>query len=291
METTTVKIDPAEEIGFMHIDPTDFASFTTAQRIRHLEVEGYVVLPDMIDAPTIQRLKDELADLPMNHKDYSEAQTYIHEPQWQSRAVCQLIGHPPLIEFLQLLTGPDIVFTHGLFTRTLSGSPGISMHTDGQPFGSSISGFEGSSPRVLRVLYYRDDLSPDRVPFRLIPRSHLSFHAQANPYVRYVSHPQEITLCPKAGSVVIIPKDLFHGTHPNKTTQPRELIQFGYRPAWSGPIQPMDDWDPQLVADAPEQAKPFLQSRNTSGKEWQQSHKPKGMKKDAPGINPNRWED
>ena len=36
MESATVRIDPREEIGFMHVDETDFGSFTTAQRIRHL---------------------------------------------------------------------------------------------------------------------------------------------------------------------------------------------------------------------------------------------------------------
>ena len=51
------------------------------------------------------------------------------------------------------------------------------------------------------------------------------------------------------------------------------------------------EWSPQLLADAPAQAKPFLQSVNTSGKEWQQAHKPQGMTSDAPGINPNRWGD
>ncbi len=291
METTTVKIDPEEEIGFMHIDQTDFASFTLGQRTHHLEVEGYAVLPDVLDAAQIEQLKAELADLPMQHKDYSEAQTYCMEPQWQSSATAALIGHPPVAEFLKVLMGPDIVFTHGLFTRTLSGSPGISMHTDGQPYGSSIFGYEGSSPRLLRVLYYLDDLVAERAPFRLLPRSHLSFHAQANPYVRYKSHPQEITVCARAGTAVIIPINLFHGTHPNKATTPRELIQLGYRPAWAGPIQPMEEWDPKLVAAAPQQAKAFLQSVNTTGKEWQQAHKPPGMTTEAPGINPDRWGD
>ena len=171
------------------------------------------------------------------HKDYSEAQTYHMEPQCTSRRVAELIGCPSVVEFLRALMGPDIVFTHGLFTRTLAGSPCISMHTDGQPFGSSIFGYEGSSPRLLRVLYYLDDLPPARAPFRLIPRSHLSFHADANPYVRYISHPQEITLCAKAGTVVMIPALLFHGAHPNRAAEPRELILFGYRPAWAGPVR------------------------------------------------------
>jgi hypothetical protein len=289
MDATTVEIDPREEIDFMEVDETDFGGFSLSEQIRHLEVEGFVVLPEVLDAGQIAELKAATADLPMEHKDYSEAQTYHHEPQCASGAVAELIGYPPIVEFLQTLMGPDIVFTHGLFTRTLAGSPGISMHTDGQPFGSSIFGYEGSSPRLLRVLYYLDDLQPERAPFRLIPRSHLSFHAEANPYVRYISHPQEITICPKAGSVVMIPALLFHGTHPNRDTAPRELIQFGYRPAWAGPVQPMEEWDATWVASAPEVARPFLQSRNTTGEAWQQSHKPKGMQRDAPGINPDRW--
>jgi ectoine hydroxylase-related dioxygenase (phytanoyl-CoA dioxygenase family) len=245
----------------------------------------------MLDAQQIERLHAELAEVPMQHKDYSEAQTYHLQPQWQSRAVAELIAHPPMIEFLEHLMGPDILFTRGLFTRTLPGSPEISLHTDGQPFGSSIFGYEGSSPRLLRVLYYLDELTPERAPFRLVPRSHLSFHAEANPYVRYTSHPGEITLCPGAGSAVVIPVDLFHGTHPNRHASPRSLIQLGYRPDWAGPIQPMEEWDPELVAATPPETRRFLRSLNTTGVAWDQPHKPKGMKSEAPGIDPYRWDD
>ncbi|MCZ6633918.1 MAG: phytanoyl-CoA dioxygenase family protein [bacterium] len=291
-EATIPEIDPNEVIDFMNVDQTDFGSFTLGQQIRHLEAEGYVVLPDMLDADHIAKLKSELADMPMRPKPYSEyLTTGAKQPQWFSRAVAELIGHPPMIEFLTKLMGPDIVFTRGFFQRTNPGSPGISMHTDGQPFGSSIFNYEGSSPKMLRVLYYLDDLIPARAPFRLIPRSHLSYHAQANPYVRYKSHPEEITVCAKAGSALLIPINMFHATHPNTDSSPRELIQFGYRPAWAGPIQPMKEWDPELVAAAPEQAKPFFQSLNTTGGTWGLEHKPEGMTTEAPGINPSRWED
>ena len=285
-----VVIDPEEEIGFMKVDETDFSQLSLGERIRHFEVEGYVVLPDVISPPQLERLRGELADVPMQHKDYSVHQTVSREPpQWQSRAVAELIANPPVIEFLSALIGSDIVYTLGAFQRTHQGSPGISMHTDGQPFGSSIFTYEGSSPRLVRVLYYLQDLTAERAPFRLVPRSHLSFHADANPYLRYKSHPEEITLCVKAGSAIVIPKDLFHGTHPNRDPQPRELVQFGYRPAWAGPIQEMEDWDPALVAAAPAEARPFLQSLNTSGGVWKLDNKPKGMKAEAPGINPSRW--
>ena len=66
MDAMTIPaIDPDEIIGFMNIDRTDYGSFSRAQQIRHFEVEGYVVLPDMLDAGQIARLKTELADVPM----------------------------------------------------------------------------------------------------------------------------------------------------------------------------------------------------------------------------------
>ena len=286
------KIDPEHEIGFMEIDATDFRAMTRPQQIRHLEVEGYVVFPDILDTDRIARIRRELADTEMCHTSYSEYQTRSTiQPQWVSRAAGELIGFPPMIEFLTAVMGPDIIFTRGFFQRTLPGSLGISMHTDGQPHGSDLFGYEGSCPRLLRVLYYLDELTPQRAPFRLIPRSHISFHAEASPYVRYKSHPEEITIVAPAGTAVVVPSMLLHGSHPNKDTCPRELVQLGYRPAWAGPIQPGDEWDEKLVAEAPEIAKPFLKSVNTTGAAWEQPHKPTGMKTEAPGINPSRWRD
>jgi ectoine hydroxylase-related dioxygenase (phytanoyl-CoA dioxygenase family) len=276
----------------MHVDTTDFSTMTRPEQIRHLEVEGYLVLPSILDADMVARIKSELADAEMSHTSYSVNQTRgVEQPQWISPAAAELIGYPPLIDFMTDLMGPEIVFTRGFFQRTLPGSPGISMHTDGQPHGSNLFGYEGSCPRLLRVLFYLDDLTEQRAPFRLIPRSHISFHAEASPYARYTSHPEEITIIVPAGSAVLIPSLLLHGSHPNKDSQPRELLQLGYRPAWAGPIQPVEEWDPALVAAAPEIAKPFLKSLNTTGQNWEQEHKPTGMKSEAPGINPSRWGD
>lgn len=291
-KTEIPAIAPEEIIPFMHVDSTDFASFTRADQIRFLESEGYVVLPGILDSELIARLKAELADIEMTPKSYSDYQTTsVEQPQWHSKTTAELIGYPPMIDFLNDLMGSDIVFTRGFFQRTHPGSPGISMHTDGQPHGSNLFGYEGSCPRLLRVLYYLDDLTPERAPFRLIPRSHISFHMDASPYIRYRHHPAEITLVPPAGSAVLIPALLFHGSHPNTDPQPRELIQFGYRPAWAGPVQPVDEWPPEKVATAPPIAQPFLQSLNTSGKAWDQPHKPPHMLTESAGIDPSRWGD
>jgi hypothetical protein len=291
MTTPTTSLTAIQsEVDFMRLDETDFASMSRPEQIRHFEVEGYVVFPSILPPDLINRVKSEMADAEMSHTDYSTQQTRsVKQPQWVSQTVAELIGFPTMIDFLADLFGPDIVFTRGFYQRSLPGCPGISMHTDGQPHGSNLFGYEGSCPKLVRVLYYLDDLTVERAPFRLIPRSHLSFHADASPYVRYTSHPEEVSLIVPAGSAVLIPSLLFHGSHPNLTSTTRELLHFGYRPAWAGPVQPIDDWDPELVANAPAVAKPFLQSLNKNGALFEQAHKPVGMKSDAPGINPSRW--
>ena len=281
--------DPSEQISFMNIDETDFGSMTLGEKKRHLEVEGYVVIPNAVDSTKIKNIKQEMKDAPMQTKDYSKCQTIHREPQWYSKAVASLIANPKVVEFLEELCGPEIIFTRGFFHRTLSGSPPVSLHTDGQPFGSSIFSYEGSSPKLLRVIYYFEDLTKERAPFRLVPRSHLSFHAEANPYKRYNSHPEEITICAKAGTAIVFPVNIFHGVHPNLADTRRTMVQFGYRPLWAGPIQPMEEWDATLVDNAPEETKRFLKSVNSSGIDWEQPHKPKGMKSEAPAINPSRW--
>ena len=291
MSAPNAATTPQPEADFMHIDTTDFTSMSRPEQIRHLEVEGYVVFPRILTPEIVAKVKSEMAAAEMGHTSYStQQQRSAKQPQWVSRTVAELIGYPPLMDFLTDLMGPDIVFNRGFYQRSLPGCPGISMHTDGQPHGSNLFGYEGSCPRLIRVLYYLDDLSEKRVPFRLIPRSHISFHAEASPYVRYTSHPEEITLIVPAGSAVLVPSMLFHGSHPNLDERPRELLQMGYRPAWAGPIQPIEDWDPALVAAAPEIAKPYLRSLNTTGQAFEQEHKPAGMKAAAPGINPSRWD-
>lgn len=283
---------PPSPMPFMRVDATDWAALSPAARVRHFEVEGYCVLPRVLDAALVATLKAELeADgVEMTHKSYSSKQTFSRvQPQWLSPAAAALVAHPPTARFLHDLLGDGFLFTRGFYQKTFGGSPGIALHTDAQPHGSDIFGYEGSCPRLLRVLYYLDDLTPTRAPFRLVPRSHLSFHRDANPYERYAHHPDEVTLCVPAGGAVVMAAHVFHGTHPNVDCRPRSLLQYGYRPAWAGPAAPVDEWPAAAVAAAPACARPFLRPLNTTGHRWTQPHRPGNMRTDGPGLALARW--
>ena len=79
----SVKIDSNDEIGFMTIDRTDFAAMARQEQIRHLEVEGYVAFPRILDGERIARIKREMAHAETWHPDYSPKQERsATQPQW-----------------------------------------------------------------------------------------------------------------------------------------------------------------------------------------------------------------
>ena len=178
-----------------------------------------------------------------------------------------------------------------VYARSEPGHPGISLHTDGgQPYGSRVFGYEVSVPVAARVLYYLDDLTSEVAPFRVVPRSRLSMHAEGNPYGRFDAHPGEVMVPARAGSAVVINYRVFHGNYPNVGERSREMLALSYRPVWAGPIEVVKDWERGKVARLPAAVQPFFGDRNTRHWAPDGGNKPENMISEAPGIDPSRWE-
>jgi len=273
-----------------HTDDRDWSALSTSQRIRQLEVEGYLVMPDLLDPDHLTRLKAITTTFKTTAVDYSKNQRGRPNIQFEGGEITQLIGHAPILEFLRQLFGDEIIFMHYGYARSEPGHPGISLHADGQPYGSKIFGFEGSCPVLVRVLYYLDDLTAEVSPFRVVPRSHLGLHADANPYKRYTGHPEEVMVPAKAGSAVLIHHRVFHGNFPNVGDYAREMLAIAYRPAWAGPVADISPWKKQQLDTLPNDIRPLFQDRNTRHWDYDGGNKPPDMPAEAPGIDPNRWE-
>ena len=272
------------------IDARDWSALSTGARIRQLEVEGYLLLPDRLDPDPGARLKAITATFDTNAVDYSKNQRGRPGIQFDGGEITALIGHPPTLAFLRELFGDEVIFMHYGYARSEPGHPGISLHADGQPYGSQIFGFEGSCPVLVRVLYYLDDLIPEVSPFRVVPRSHLSLHAEGNPYKRYTDHPEEVMVPAQAGSAVLIHHRVFHGNFPNVGDYAREMLAIAYRPAWAGPIDEVPAWDDQDLETLPGNIRPLFADRNTRHWDYAGGNKPPNMAAEAPGINPSRGE-
>ena len=272
------------------IDERDWSRLTLGERIRQIEVEGYVVLPDLLSPQQIARLKAETARLETRAVDYSVHQQVRPHVQFAGGAITELIANPPTIGFLRELFGDAIVLMSYAYARSEPGHPGISLHADGQPYGSQIFGYEGSCPWLVRVLYYLDDLTPEISPFRVVPHSHLSMHDDANPYKRYESHPEEVMVPVTAGSAVLINHRVFHGNYPNIGDRPREMLAIAYRPGWAGPVAEVAPWDSADLDRLTDEVRPFFADRNMRRWDFGGGNKPANMAREAPGMNPSRWE-
>lgn len=261
------------------------------ERIRHLELEGFVVLPSLLSAAEIEAIRGEFDRLPTEATDYSEQQRGCRDvTATDSPVAISLIANAGVTSFLRELFGDELICTSCAYALSLPGHPGIAIHTDAQPYGSAIFGKQASSPVLVRVLYYLDDLTPLRSPLKVIPRSHLSLHADANPYRRYLNHPDEVMVCCPAGSAAIINQKIFHANYPNYSAEPRRLLAIAYRPAWAGPIEDIPDRDPEAVARLPAAVQPYFKSLNTRHIDYDVPNRPANLDRPAPGISPRRWE-
>ncbi|QDT93327.1 phytanoyl-CoA dioxygenase family protein [Gimesia algae] len=270
---------------------TDWATLSVGQQIRSLERDGYVVIPDLLSAEQIAGIREELMRLPTQGTDYSEHQRGYSGVQWtNSPTTITTIALPAMISFLERLFGDELICTSCTYAVSQPGHPGIAIHTDAQPYGSNIFGLGASSPCLVRVLYYLDDLTPEHSPFKVIPGSHLSLHADGNPYRRYLSHEDEMLVTCRAGSAVIINQKVFHANYPNFSDTDRHLLAIAYRPAWAGPIGEVPDYDPEQVQTLPENVRPLFRSLNTQKIDYNLPNRPDNMASSAPGISPKRYE-
>lgn len=267
----------------------DWSSLNFAERVRFLELEGYLVIPDLLSAEQLAAVRTEMERLPTVGADYSERQRGFANVQWtDSPHTIELIALPAMVEFLESLFGDELICTSCVYAVSKPGHPGIAIHTDAQPYGSKIFGMQSSSPCLVRVLYYLDDLTPERSPFKVIPRSHLSLHADGNPYRRYLSHEDEVMVTCRAGSAAIINQKVFHANYPNYSNEDRRLLAIAYRPAWAGPIGEVPEHDPEQIAGLPAKVRRYFQSLNTRKIDYDLPNRPAGMTRRASGISPRR---
>ena len=272
------------------IPESHWYGLTRAEQFRSIELEGFVVIPDLLSEELMEEIREETSRVPTTAVDYSPHQRGCPDLQWtDSPRAISVIGLQATVEFVEELFGDELICTSCQYAESRPGHPGIAIHTDSQPYGSKIFGVQASSPCLVRVLYYLDDLTPERSPFKVIPRSHLSLHRDANPYNRYLSHSAEVMVTCRAGSAVVINQKVFHANFPNYSDRVRRMLAIAYRPTWAGPIDDVPERDPDKVAGLPPAVRKYFRSLNTRNIEFDLPNRPDNMARDATGISPERW--
>ncbi|WP_230293614.1 phytanoyl-CoA dioxygenase family protein [Croceicoccus sp. Ery5] len=265
---------------------------TRPEQIRQLETEGFLVMENAISASDIAALKAEFETLPMRPSFFTDKPAFAKvPPHTHGPEAARLIGNEKVLSFARDLMGPELVFMHSFYILSHPGAPELDYHTDFQPFGSTYSQWLESCPLRLRVLYYLDDTGEDRSALKIVPRSHICWHSDAQPYRRYNRMPHAVTLPLKAGDAFIFATRLFHGVGPNTTEQTRGMIEIDYRPLWARPYGPVPNWSSEQLQHVPSELLPMVADRNRFDFHWEFDTERKGVDDDAPGLSPERWGD
>ena len=268
----------------------DWRALTVGEQTRYLELEGYLVLPDLLGPARIAAIGAELAALPLTATDYSPHKQTADDLLGRDMPhTMAAIALPPTVAFLERLFGDELLCTSVSYQLCEPGHPGIAIHTDALPYGSRSSG-SLSSPVLMRVLYYLDELTPECSPFKVVPRSHLSVHADANPYNRFLRHDEELMVTCAAGSAVVINQKVFHGNYPNFSTSDRRMLAISYRPAWAGPVTEVAPWRPDQLATLPPAARRLFRDPNTRRIDLDVQNRPRDLNRSGAGIAPSRWD-
>ena len=216
------------------IDDRNWSALTLGEQIRQIEVEGYLLIPDLLSAEQIAKIKSQAATLETQGMDHSEHRQVAGDVMFLGGEIADLAAHPTTISFLRALLGEDVICIKGGYTNSHPGHLGLVIHTDADL---------AEPPVMIRVLYYLDDLTSKRSPFAVIPYSHLSMHAEGNPYKRYFHHSDQVMVLAKAGSAILINHQVFHSNRANSSNEHREMVTYAYRPGWCEPGEEKAPWD------------------------------------------------
>src|SRR5262245_30528856 len=91
------------------VDGRDWAALTFGEQLRMLELEGYLVIPDLLAAEQVAALKAQAATLTTRAADYSESQRTSGRFHRQGGALAELVGHPRATAFLRAVFGDELV--------------------------------------------------------------------------------------------------------------------------------------------------------------------------------------
>jgi hypothetical protein len=257
-------------------------------KIRRLEVEGFLVIPQFLDADVVSALHAELDALDLLVRPGNRTLAVYRDVHLAPcPTAVSLIAEARMLRFLERVLGTDLLCMSASYARYAPGYPGMPLHTDCQPYGSRLFGPLASVPVSVRVFYYLDELTADRAPFKVVPYSHLCLHGDAHPYQRLRRHPEEQTIACPSGSAVLINPRVFHAAGANASTTARAVYTVSYRPSWAGPTRRVPASDRRPLSALPESVRRLFLPPNRR----RANHALPIREADSAPLGAARWED
>lgn len=135
-----------------------------------------------------------------------------------------LLVHPPTFHLIKALMGPKIQMESVNATRVKGGSGlPVGWHVDSHPYPDPLPPL-WYFPVSVNCVYYLDDITTEKGPLMVLPKSHLSGQ---NPLVQD-SIPGEVEVCAESGDAVVFHGALWHAAKPNFSNDERRALYFNY---------------------------------------------------------------
>ena len=246
----------------------------SASDVTFYREQGYLVVPDVLDAATLETVSREMArilegaravtrhtemyDLEPGHRANDPRVRRVKTPHRFFPVFQQLMRHPRLVAILQDLLGAAIRL-HSSKINLKSpryGSP-VEWHQD-------WAFYPHTNDDLLAVGVMLDDCTRDNGPLLVVPGSHLGpvFDHHAGGYFCGAIDPaairdeiaRAVPLTGRAGSMSFHHVRLVHGSAQNVSSLPRTLLLYEYGAADAWPIMGVPDlasYDARLITGSP----------------------------------------
>jgi len=237
---------------------------------------GYLVVPDVLDADILARVRgalDELVtkassihehtdvyDLEPGHSPQTPKVRRIKLPHAHTPVFWDLAQYPALVAILEKLLGPSGVRLHGSKINLKEphyGSP-VEWHQD-------WAFYPHTNDDLLAVGVMLDDAFLENGPLLVVPGSHKGpvwdhhspdgfFCGAMDPSRNEVDFASAVPLTGRAGSMSFHHVRLVHGSAQNVSDKPRRLLLYEYSAGDASPLMGIKDyaaWNRQLVSGEP----------------------------------------
>jgi ectoine hydroxylase-related dioxygenase (phytanoyl-CoA dioxygenase family) len=233
--------------------------YLTREQLEAYRRDGYLALPEIIDAARVAELRavtadfiersravttsDDLFDLDSRHKPEAPSVRRIKNPADHHPLYAWVAFESPIPDIVAEVIGPDVKFHHSKlnFKGAHGGAP-VDWHQDA-PF------YPHSNDDVLAVGLLLDDATANNGAMAVLPGSHFGpvyEHYDGDRFVGFIQ-PDDLSrldlgqaklLALPAGSIHIHHYRLVHGSAPNISPAPRRLLINAYAAADALPLTP-----------------------------------------------------
>jgi ectoine hydroxylase-related dioxygenase (phytanoyl-CoA dioxygenase family) len=196
----------------------------TAKEKRSLDEDGYLVLGGFMDRELLDGLRRRIEELFTEEGDRAGGE-FKQEPGCRRLANLvdkgeifqRVVGLPSLCQYVEHVLGPE-------FKLSSVNVRSVNPHADdAQPLHADMAAIADERGYwVCNTVWMLDDFTKDNGPIRMVPGSHrwrkLPQDSLADPRL---THPQEVLLTGKAGTVVVMNAHMWHGGMGNRTDKSR----------------------------------------------------------------------